>query len=257
MVFRKVQEFSQGADGRFTALLFCGHRTRIDHTAPPPAADWSRTEHGRKNLIGSLLRCPECERGVEPSVHDHSVSKFEHHSSRFSFWRRPKRPRSHAKPTWIDAGFACGRVDHVDDLRQLVRLGFRTVLCLSQAGEPGQVWSPLRESAWARALGLTALWYPVAADPIDDTALDGFIRALDKAPRPVLVHSNGDPRPYVFLALRAAALRSSTTIACEPLQPQRRPALRLIESQAAKPARKHTTSRPAVLGRAVRSATSA
>lgn len=90
MVVRKIQEFVTDDAGRPVAELVCGHRTTIGGDAPELMREWSRTEHGRKNLIGSLLVCPECTAGFPPVAHVHPSTKLDTRSSPHSFWTRPK-----------------------------------------------------------------------------------------------------------------------------------------------------------------------
>lgn len=201
-VFRRIQAWVQDDLDRWVAQVECGHLVDVPPDASPPAPEWSRTEHGRQNLVGSLLECPSCRVGLDVARPQPSVVHADAtpHSWR-SFWVRPKAPPARVQPIWLDSKIACGSVCSVPDLERLARLGFRDVVCLDQAGEPGQGLSPLFEGSWVRALAMSPHWIAVDPARIQGRDVDRFLDVVRSVRGPVLVHSTDDRRAIAFSAI--------------------------------------------------------
>lgn len=201
---RKIQSFVQDDRDRWVAQLACGHLAEVPADAPPPLPQWSRSEHGRKNLVGSLLPCPSCPDDpddpgeVRPPAEAHALAT---QASPYSFWRRAKAAPGRVQPVRIDSKVAFGVVRSVPDLERLARLGFHDVVCLDQAGEPGQALSPHVAASWARALALTPHWIPMDPARILDEEVERFVNVVRAARGPILIHSNGPERAVNLLTI--------------------------------------------------------
>ncbi|MDF1799238.1 MAG: DUF3565 domain-containing protein [Planctomycetota bacterium] len=204
-MLRRIQAFVLDDRERWVAELECGHHTAVPPDAHPPAPEWARSEHGRKNLVGSHLECPACLAAPVGS----RVSEDQRPQARastslpwwLSFWVRPKAPRAGVEPLWLDAKVASGTVESVQDLERLAELGFRDVLTLNEAGEPGPALAPLVEASWVRTLRMTPHWVPVDPTRIRAEDVDRFLELVDGAEGPVLVHSNGPERATAFATI--------------------------------------------------------
>lgn len=207
-VLRGIQSFVQDDRGLWVAQLECGHLVDVSPDAPPPAPEWTRTEHGRQNLKGSLLACPRClSEPTETPAPTAAADAEEPPRSWRSFWLRPKERPSRVQPTWVDSKVACGSVRTVQDIEELARSGFRDVLSLDQAGEPGQALSPHFEASWARTLDMTPHWVPIDPVRITDRDVDRFLEVLRSIRGPVLVHSNGARRAHALAAVWLGVVR--------------------------------------------------
>lgn len=60
-MLKRIQEFVHAQAGPWRAQLECGHIVDVRPDAALPRFDWVQTEHGRKNLVGSLMECPKCQ----------------------------------------------------------------------------------------------------------------------------------------------------------------------------------------------------
>lgn len=211
-MLRRIQSFVQDDRNRWVARLECGHFLDVPSDAHPPAPEWSRTEHGRQNLVGSLLECPWCLSGLaERRPHQSLTQPDVTRRSWRSFWVRPKAPPVRIQPVWVDSRVACGAVLSIPDLERLVRLGFKSVLSLDQAGEPGQALSPHVEASWIRALAMTPHWVPVDPARILSEDVDRFVDTVSSVPGPVLVHSNGPERSSAFSTIWVGVTRGLNT----------------------------------------------
>lgn len=198
-MLRDIQSFVRDDRDRWVAQLECGHLVDVPPDAHPPAPEWSRTEHGRKNLVGSLLECPSCLAGLRAARPEPGVVQADAiRPSWRSFLVRPKARPARIEPIWLDSKIACGSVQSIPDLERLARLGFQDVLSLDQAGELGQALSPHIEASWIRALAMTPHWVPIDPARIHDEDVDRFLDIVGSTQGPVLVHSNGVERANAF-----------------------------------------------------------
>ncbi|MBL8136445.1 MAG: protein tyrosine phosphatase family protein [Acidobacteria bacterium] len=87
----------------------------------------------------------------------------------------------------VDATIACGGATEVAALDALRKDGFKTVINLRVATEPG---ANLEENqAKAKALGLNYVHIPFSAGSPDPKVIDAFLATIaDKANQPVFVH---------------------------------------------------------------------
>lgn len=86
-------------------------------------------------------------------------------------------------------------------LEALAAAGYRTVINLRTAGEPGFEW----EADKVHELGMRYVHLPVAgADGLTRDNVDALSRALDDAEAPVLLHCGSGNRIGAMLALKAA-----------------------------------------------------
>jgi len=58
---RAMTGFVTDADGRWVALLACGHRQHVRHDPPLVERPWVTTEHGRNARLGQHLDCVRCD----------------------------------------------------------------------------------------------------------------------------------------------------------------------------------------------------
>jgi uncharacterized protein (TIGR01244 family) len=95
--------------------------------------------------------------------------------------------------TKVDAVVACGGATETAALEGLKNDGFKAVINLRQASEPG---ANLEENqARAKALGLTYIHIPFNAQKPDDKVVDEFLAAVsNKANHPVYIHCGGAVR---------------------------------------------------------------
>lgn len=56
-----IVAFEQDEVGDWVAVLECGHRQHVRHRPPWQERPWVLTAEGRRELIGSPLRCRDCE----------------------------------------------------------------------------------------------------------------------------------------------------------------------------------------------------
>ena len=87
------------------------------------------------------------------------------------------------------------------DIDRLAMNGFRSILNLSQEGEPGQLLSPNVEASWAHANAMEHSRVSVSFDHPQSRSVDRFLEKLDELPRPVYVHSETGRRAAAFLTI--------------------------------------------------------
>ena len=89
--------------------------------------------------------------------------------------------------TKVDAVVACGGATETSALEGLKADGFKAVINLRQASEPGA--NIPENSARAKALGLTYLHIPFNTQAPDQKTVDDFLAAVaNKANQPVYIH---------------------------------------------------------------------
>jgi uncharacterized protein (TIGR01244 family) len=104
--------------------------------------------------------------------------------------------------TRVDATVACGGAAEVATLDALKKDGFKAVINLRMASEPGA--NIEQNQTRASELGLTYIHIPFSAGKPDPTVIDQFLAAIaDKSHQPVFVHCASAQRVgAVWLAKR-------------------------------------------------------
>ncbi len=65
---RPITGFHQDENQDWVADLECGHQQHMRHHPPLMSRPWVTTEEGRREFIGSLLNCKDCDEA--PAVRD-------------------------------------------------------------------------------------------------------------------------------------------------------------------------------------------
>jgi uncharacterized protein (TIGR01244 family) len=103
--------------------------------------------------------------------------------------------------TRVDATLACGGALAEGAAVQLQQAGFKSVVNLRAAGEPGA--NIEAETKAAQDAGLRYLWLPFVVASPDATKVDAFLRAVaDPANQPMLLHCASGVRASVFWAIK-------------------------------------------------------
>ena len=104
--------------------------------------------------------------------------------------------------TRVDATVACGGAAEVSTLDALKKDGFKSVINLRMASEPGA--NIEQNQAHAKELGLVYIHIPFSAGSPDPKVIDQFLAAIaDKSNQPVFVHCASAQRVgSVWLAKR-------------------------------------------------------
>ena len=63
---RLITGFQMDEHGDWVAFLSCGHRQHVRHNPPFFERPWVTTEQGRREKLGELLDCVQCERFEMP-----------------------------------------------------------------------------------------------------------------------------------------------------------------------------------------------
>jgi tellurite methyltransferase len=63
---RPITGFQLDEHGDWVAFLSCGHRQHVRHNPPFFERPWVITEQGRRERLGALLDCVQCERFEMP-----------------------------------------------------------------------------------------------------------------------------------------------------------------------------------------------
>jgi uncharacterized protein (TIGR01244 family) len=92
-----------------------------------------------------------------------------------------------------------------DQLAELARAGFRTVVNLRTAGEQDQPLSPEAEGEKVRALGMVYLHIPVSTKDMKAEQVDEFRQKFAGLPKPVFVHCHSGKRAGAFVMMSMAA----------------------------------------------------
>lgn len=102
----------------------------------------------------------------------------------------------------LEAGVWTGGQPSAEQLRRAREAGLMSVISLCPPGEPGY-----DERAEAEKLGLAFAAVPVAAAcDINDRSARALHEALERSPRPVLVHCGSGNRVGALVALKAHSL---------------------------------------------------
>lgn len=62
----RITGFHQDDDRHWVAELECGHNQHVRHNPPWTNRPWTKTEEGRKGMLGTLLECRKCDAGAPP-----------------------------------------------------------------------------------------------------------------------------------------------------------------------------------------------
>lgn len=112
-----------------------------------------------------------------------------------------------AAPLPRDEGVSVGRSPTADDLEQLARRGFRSVVCLNVEGEPDLALSPNVEATWAHTHGLGHVRAAIERGRVDPEAVERALEALRQAERPVYLHSREGRRAAALATVRLGRRR--------------------------------------------------
>lgn len=85
----------------------------------------------------------------------------------------------------------------IDDLKQLKKEGFRSVINLRRPDEPSPL-NPEQESQEVCALGMEYQHIPVSPQNLSGGEADKFNEAMRSLPKPVFVHCQGGTRAGAF-----------------------------------------------------------
>jgi uncharacterized protein (TIGR01244 family) len=91
-----------------------------------------------------------------------------------------------------------------DQLAELARAGFRTVVNLRTVGEQDQPLSPEAEGKEVRAIGMAYLHIPVSMKDLKAEQVDEFRRKLTDLPKPAFVHCYVGKRAGAFMMMSMA-----------------------------------------------------
>lgn len=88
-----------------------------------------------------------------------------------------------------------------EDVAEIARLGFRSIMCNRPEGESADQ-TPVREiEAEARRLGLGFAHVPVVSGQIDGQDVEDFRQALDRLEAPVLAYCRSGARSQTLFVL--------------------------------------------------------
>lgn len=96
-----------------------------------------------------------------------------------------------------------------EDLDELARRGFKSLVNLRTSGEEGQTMSPHEEGEKARKAGLTYAHIPVAGDQLGTEIVDRFRAEVAALPGPVLVHCASGKRSGAFTMMHVGIERGT------------------------------------------------
>jgi uncharacterized protein (TIGR01244 family) len=104
------------------------------------------------------------------------------------------------EPKTIAPGLAVSPQPNKDDIKQLAKQGFRTIINNRPEGEePGQL-SPAEEKVEAEQQGLSYVHIPMTLATVTASDVEAFRRAVQESPQPVLAHCKGGTRSYLLWA---------------------------------------------------------
>jgi uncharacterized protein (TIGR01244 family) len=104
----------------------------------------------------------------------------------------------------INDDVTVGTQPTADQLAELARAGFRTVVNLRTVGEQDQPLSPEAEGKEVRALGMAYLHIPVSTKDLKAEQVDEFRREFADLPKPALVHCHVGLRAGAFMMMSLA-----------------------------------------------------
>lgn len=97
-----------------------------------------------------------------------------------------------------------------DQLAELARGGFKTVVNLRTPGEPEQPLPPDAEGEKVRALGMEYLHIPVSTKDMRTEQVDEFREKLAALPKPAFVHCHRGKRAGAFVMMGVAVEHGMT-----------------------------------------------
>lgn len=97
----------------------------------------------------------------------------------------------------INSAMSIGAQPTVDDLKQLKKEGFRSVINLRRPDEPSPL-NPQQEAQEVRALGMDYQHIPVSPQNLSGDEADKFDEAMRSVPKPVFIHCQGGTRAGAF-----------------------------------------------------------
>ena len=95
----------------------------------------------------------------------------------------------------------------LDDLSQIARAGFKTVVDLRTTTEGGLLLTPEAEEMAAQSEGLEYVHLPVNSDHLSTDVVDRFRDEIERRPGPILVHCSSGERSGTLAMLHVAAER--------------------------------------------------
>jgi uncharacterized protein (TIGR01244 family) len=110
----------------------------------------------------------------------------------------------------IDEQISVGGQLNSNQIKELAREGFRTIVNLQTDREGNQVLSPESEGRKVRDLGLQYVHFPVSMVTMTPEKVDEFRQRLKKWPSPVFVHSNSGKRASAFVMMDKAVKQGWT-----------------------------------------------
>ena len=91
-----------------------------------------------------------------------------------------------------------------EELKDLAKKGFRTIINLSKKGELNQKLSPEQEGEKAKELGLSYVHLPVSLASLKDEDAENFLQLFSDNPEPVYVHCRIGQRAVPLALIRYA-----------------------------------------------------
>jgi len=91
-----------------------------------------------------------------------------------------------------------------DQLRQLGKQGFKSVVNFRTEGEEDQPLSPKAEGEMAKAAGMTYLHVPVSTKSMGPQQVDQFRREYPSLPKPVFAHCKSGKRAGAMVMMHMA-----------------------------------------------------
>lgn len=102
-------------------------------------------------------------------------------------------------PIKVSDDFAVGQEQpKKDDLAEIAKRGFRSLVNMREAGEEGETLPPQEEGQAAEAAGLTYRHMPVAGDRLSPELVDRFRQEAESLPKPIFVHCASGKRSGAF-----------------------------------------------------------
>ncbi len=109
----------------------------------------------------------------------------------------------------VDPNFATGGATSAEQLEAVRKLGFRTVINLRMASEPGADLEG--EAAAAAKLGFQYLSLPFSADAPDPAVVDKFLNVIRSAEQPVYIHCRSGVRANALWLIKRVTIDGWTT----------------------------------------------
>ena len=110
-----------------------------------------------------------------------------------------------SKTMQINSQVTVGGQPSRDDLNQLKRDGFKSVVNFRTAGEDDQPMSPDQESDATESLGMEYVHLPVSMNSMGPELVDRFRSQFDELPKPVFVHCASGKRAGAMVMMHLAS----------------------------------------------------